>query len=98
MSHLIRETAEAETVPAVDGHMRGAAIEEAMGCILSRLIPLKGAPVGDDRIGTRKANPSAGASSLVPRKLRAGLPAQLEVRFGHSACIEQRVQEDRGDR
>ena len=43
MSHLIRETAEAETVPAVEGHMRGAAIEEAMGCILSRLIPLKGA-------------------------------------------------------
>jgi hypothetical protein len=41
MSHLIRETAEAENVPAVEGHMRGAAIEEAMGCILSRLIPLK---------------------------------------------------------
>ena len=56
----IRETAEAETVPAVEGHRGGAAIEEAMGCILSRLIPLKGAPVGDDRIGTRKANPSAG--------------------------------------
>jgi hypothetical protein len=44
--------------------------------------------------------PGAGRARISsPITLETSLsPAQLEVRFGHSACIEQRVQEDRGDR
>jgi hypothetical protein len=75
----------------VKGNLEARPERGAAGTVAFELVD----SVGAARVGRAQAAPADCSPISRSRALSA---VQLEVRFGHSACIEQRVQEDRGDR